>query len=219
VFTATTLFKSFGSTTVLRDVSVEIPDGSCVAFIGENGAGKSTLAKCFVGAYQPDSGELRLDGRPLVLSSPAAARRLGIGFLPQELANVPALSVAENIVIGAWPSRFGVTRKRAMHERARTVLRRLGVTLDLNASMNSQPLAVRQLAEIAKALLGDSRLLVLDEPTAALSEEDSEKLFRVVRRLASEGVTVVFISHRMDEVHKFADTVHVMRNGALVVRL
>lgn len=219
MFAATAVSKSFGSTTVLRDVSVEIPAGSCVAFIGENGAGKSTLAKCIVGAHQPDTGELRLDGRAVLISSPAAARRLGIGFLPQELANVPALSVAENIVIGAWPSRFGITRKRDMREQARTVLRRLGVTLDLNASMESQPLSVRQLAEIAKALLGDSRLLVLDEPTAALSEEDSEKLFRVVRRLASDGVTVIFISHRMDEVHRFADTVHVMRNGALVASL
>ena len=219
MLTAARISKSFGSSNVLRDVSFTIPAGACVAFIGENGAGKSTLAKCIVGAHQPDAGEIFIDGKPVVLDSPADAHRLGIGFLPQELANVPALSVAENIVIGAWPHRFGVTTKRAMRSRAQTVLRRLGVSLDLGAPMADQSLAARQLAEIAKALLQDSRLLVLDEPTAALSEQDSEKLFQVVRRLAADGVTIIFISHRMDEVHKFADTVHVMRNGELVASL
>ncbi|MGX7680833.1 sugar ABC transporter ATP-binding protein [Jatrophihabitans sp. DSM 45814] len=219
MLTAVHVSKSFGSSVVLRDVNFEVAAGTCVAFIGENGAGKSTLAKCLVGAHQPDAGSILIDGRAVVLASPADAHKMGIGFLPQELANVPALSVAENIVVGAWPQRFGITTKRAMHERARSVLRRLGVSLDLGAPMADQTLAARQLAEIAKALLQDSRLLVLDEPTAALSEQDSEKLFQVVRRLADDGVTIIFISHRMDEVHKFADTVHVMRNGELVASL
>jgi ABC-type sugar transport system ATPase subunit len=216
MLTAVGLSKSFGSAAVLRDVGFEVPTGACVAFIGENGAGKSTLAKCLVGAHQPDAGEIRLDGRPVVLATPADARRMGIGFLPQELANVPALSVAENIVLGSWPSRGGLTTQRGIRARARTVLDRLGVDLDLDAPMSTQTLGVRQLAEIAKALLQESRFLVLDEPTAALSQEDSDKLFEVVRRLTQDDVTIIFISHRMDEVHQFAETVHVMRNGHLV---
>jgi ABC-type sugar transport system ATPase subunit len=216
MLTAVGLSKSFGSATVLRDVSFDIPVGGCVAFVGENGAGKSTLAKCLVGAHQPDSGEILIDGRAVLLVTPADARRMGIGFLPQELANVPAMSVAENIVLGSWPSRGGFTSQRTIRARARSVLRRLGVDLDLDARMSTQPLGVRQLAEIAKALLQESRLLVLDEPTAALSKQDSEKLFQVVRRLTKDDVSIIFISHRMDEVHEFADTVHVMRNGRLV---
>lgn len=211
--------KSYGSTKVLRDVSFEVPRGACVAFIGENGAGKSTLARCLVGAHKPDAGVIRIGGQEFVFNSPADAKAAGVGFLPQELANVPALTVAENIVLGLWPSRVGITSRRETQAKASEALERLGVDLALGAPMGSQSLSAQQMAEIAKALLQESRLLVLDEPTAALSEEDSEKLFTVVRRLAASGVTLIFISHRMDEVHRFADTVHVMRNGALVASL
>ncbi len=210
------LRKAFGSVEVLRDVSFDVAQGECVAFIGENGAGKSTLAKCLVGAHRPDDGEIRVGGERMALDSPGDAQRIGIGFLPQELSNVPDMTVAENIVLGLWPARFGLASARATRARARAILGRLGVELDLDAQMSSQSLAAQQMAQIAHALLQESRLLVLDEPTAALSEEDSETLFAVVRRLAEAGVAVIFISHRMDEVHKFADTVHVMRNGSLV---
>jgi ABC-type sugar transport system ATPase subunit len=213
------LSKSFGAARVLRDVSFTVAAGECVAFIGENGAGKSTLAKCLVGAHRPDSGVLRIAGEPVSFDGPRAAKQAGIGFLPQELSNVPAMTVAENIVLGLWPHRLGVVGARRTRARARAVLDLLGIDLELDAPMAGQTLAAQQMAEIARALLQESRLLVLDEPTAALSEEDSEKLFALVRRLASNGVAVIFISHRMDEVHKFADTVNVMRNGALVASL
>jgi ABC-type sugar transport system ATPase subunit len=210
------LTKRFGEQEVVRDVSFKVARGECVAFIGENGAGKSTLAKCLAGVHLPDSGQIAIEGTAVRLHSPRTARQLGVAFLPQELAYASSLSVAENIVLGQWPARWGITTRSAVRARARQALSRMDVDLALDRPMSSLTLGARQLVEIAKALLRDARLLVLDEPTAALGEAESARLFATVSRVAAGGTTVVFISHRMDEVHRFSRTVHVMRNGALV---
>jgi ABC-type sugar transport system ATPase subunit len=210
------LAKSYAGYRVLDDVTFGVARGEAVAVVGENGAGKSTLAKILAGAIRPDTGDIFLEGERLALQSPRDALRHGVSFIPQELAYLPNLTVAENIFVGQWPSRFGLTSPRAIRAHARSQADRFGISLDVRQPMAALSLAERQLVEIVKALTRSARLIVLDEPTASLSDNESARLFAVLGGLTQQGVGVIYISHRMDEVYRFSDRVLVLRNGQLV---
>lgn len=208
--------KSYGASRALRDVSLILDYGQSVAVIGENGAGKSTLGKILAGVVRPDAGGISLEGVQATLHSPRDALQRGVSFIPQELAYFPNLSVAENVLVGRWPRRYGLTSVRAAVQRATEEFRRFGVDIDPRRPMSALKLADRQLVEIVKALARRAKLIVLDEPTASLAEHESDNLFRVLRALNLEGVGSLFISHRIDEVRRFGDRVLVLRNGEVV---
>ncbi|MBM3517008.1 MAG: sugar ABC transporter ATP-binding protein [Alphaproteobacteria bacterium] len=208
--------KTYGPTRVLSAVNFTLDRGESVAVIGENGAGKSTFAKIITGVIRPDEGAITLGGTPVSFHSPRDALRHGMAFIPQELAYCPHLTVAENILLGQWPGAFGLTSPARVLARAAEECRRLGIALDVRRPMAGMKLADRQIVEIVKALTRRARLIVLDEPTASLSEQESRALFDILGRLAKDGVGVIYISHRMDEVYRFSDRVDVLRNGELV---
>src|SRR5256885_7541 len=199
LLSATGLAKSYGGHLVLKHVDFAISQGEIVAVIGENGAGKSTLAKILAGAVQPESGELVLADRHVVLQSPRDALRLGIAYIPQELAYLPNLSVADNILIGRWPHTGWVTSDLAVRALAASEVRRFGIDIDVSRAMSDLTLAERQLVEIAKALVRSTAVLVLDEPTASLTSAESTNLFRILKQLARTGLAVVFISPPMGQ--------------------
>jgi ribose transport system ATP-binding protein len=216
LFEAHQLSKAYAGHEVLSGVDFALARGEAVAVIGENGAGKSTFAKIVAGVIRPDRGELRLDGEQVSFGSPRDALRQGIAFIPQELAYVPELTVAENVILGRWPGKAGMVSHRAIVAIAAEEADRYGIRLPLDRRMSSLKLADQQMVEIVKALARKARVIVLDEPTAALNEQESESLFRVLRKLTAEGVGIVYISHRMDEVRRVSDRVDVFRNGRLV---
>jgi rhamnose transport system ATP-binding protein len=206
--------KSFGSVKALEDGSVALHAGEAHALIGENGAGKSTLVKILAGVHRPDSGRLLLDGRELHLANPAAARDAGIAVIYQEPTLFPDLSVAENIFMGRQPLSGG-RRIDAGELRRQTgaLMERLGVPLDPNRPARGLSIADQQIVEIAKALSFEARVIVMDEPTAALSGAEVERLFSVARTLQEHGAAVLFISHRLDEVFALCRRVTIMRDG------
>ena len=210
------LSKSYGSNRVLSDVDFSLLRGQSVAVIGENGAGKSTFAKILTGVIRPDTGTLLLTGKRVTFSSPREALLQGIAFIPQELAYVPHLTVAENILLGRWPSWRGLTMHSAAIKQAQAECEQFGIDMDVRRPMIALKLADRQIVEIVKALARRARLIVLDEPTASLSDQESRVLFDILGRLTRDGVGVIYISHRMDEVYRFSDRVDVFRNGELV---
>jgi rhamnose transport system ATP-binding protein len=209
--------KAFGGVQALKEVSFELREGEVHALVGENGAGKSTLIKIITGALQPDSGTLEMAGRPVVHNDPIAARRLGIAAIYQQPALFPELTVAENIALGmeqagAWqPIRWGARRARA-----RDLLSRLGASIHPDADVCDLTMPEQQLVEIARALGAETRVLIMDEPTASLSEREVKKLHDVVRGLRASGVSIIYISHRLDELSQIADRVTVLRDGACV---
>jgi len=209
--------KVYPGTVALDGVSVRWEGGKVHALIGRNGAGKSTLVNILTGAVQPTGGTVRLNGTPVRFSSPADAHRAGVAAVHQELSLVPELSVAENILLGALPRRTGVLRALIDWEettlRARTVLDRLGLSLDTHVPAGRLPVARQQLVEIAKAMVSDPAVLILDEPTSALSHQEAGRVAAVVRTLAAQGVLVVYITHRLQEIGRIADTVTAVRDG------
>jgi ribose transport system ATP-binding protein len=210
------LVKQYGRQRVLEGVSFTLRSGEVGALLGENGAGKSTLAKILAGATHPDGGVIAVSGQPVTLSTPRSAMLHGISFMPQELIYVPRLTVAENICLGRLPGRMGTTSPRAIRRRAQEEAAAFDLDLPLDRDMDSLPLAQQQQVEILKALARRSQILLLDEPTAALSSHDSEQLLQLTGTLAARGVAVLYISHRLDEVFRACDTVQVLRNGRLV---
>ena len=209
--------KRYGTTPVLSDINFAVARGESVALIGENGAGKSTFSKIVTGMIRPDTGEIWLDGTEVKFNSPRDAMSVGIGLIPQELAYVPHMSVAENILLGQWPGRFGFAPKSAGLRQAKAACERFGIDLgDLSRPMSTLKLADCQIVEIVKVLARNARLVVLDEPTASLSEKESADLFAILRGLNRDGVGVIYVSHRMDEVYRFSDRVTVLRNGSLI---
>src|SRR5215211_4680354 len=209
--------KSYGAVRALRDGNLSLRPGEVRALIGENGAGKSTLVKVLGGVVRRDAGEMLVDGQPVDFHSPHAARDAGIAVIYQEPTLFPDLSVAENVVMGFHPLK-GMKRidRGAMHGQVKGLLDRLGVRLDPERPVRGLSIADQQIVEIAKALSLDARVLIMDEPTAALSGPEVERLFTVVRALQEHGAAVLFISHRLDEVATISDTVTVMRDGAVV---
>lgn len=207
--------KSFGPVQALRDVSLEIRTGEVLALIGENGAGKSTLMKVLSGAHHPDAGTVVMDGRPLALSSPGAARKSGIAMIYQELTLAPHLTVEENITLGLEQSRLGFVRSQSAKVRA--ALELLGVSdISPDQKVESLTIARQQLVEIARAIVSEAKVVIMDEPTSSLSEEDKQALFRVIRNLRDKGLAIVYISHFLDEIDEIADRYSVLRDGATV---
>ena len=201
---------------VLTDVSFEVLAGEVHALVGENGAGKSTLMNIVTGVVQADDGVIEWDGKPVRVPNPRAARELGIGFVHQELALVPQLTVAENIFLGRHPSRrvgLPFVKWREVREHARRVLETLGCDLDADTRVEELRVAEQQLVEIARGIAFDSKLIVMDEPTAPLSGREVERLFRVIGNLRAGGISIVYITHRLKEVYALADRVTVLRDG------
>jgi rhamnose transport system ATP-binding protein len=210
--------KSFGVIRALEDVSIDLFPGEAHALVGENGAGKSTLVKIFAGVHPQDSGHLYVNGTEVVLGGPADARDAGIAVIYQEPTLFPDLTVLENMFVGRQPLRsWGRIDRAAMHEQAETIFERLGVQLDIDRIARGLSIAEQQLAEIGKALSLDARVIVMDEPTAALSAVEVERLFRVATTLRESGVAVLFISHRLEEVFDLCQRVTVLRDGRLVL--
>ncbi|MFH8252572.1 ATP-binding cassette domain-containing protein [Microbacterium sp. B2969] len=209
--------KTFGAKVANRDVSLRIQPGTVHAIVGENGAGKSTLMNMISGNLQPDSGEIVFDGEPVQVTDPKKADALGIGMVHQHFKLVPSLSVASNIFLGNETSRgFGVLDRSAMEERVSALTTELGLELDPRDRVQDLSVGERQRVEIIKALSHDTRLLILDEPTAVLTPAETDELFVVIRRLAAQGCAVVFISHKLGEVLAIADEITVIRDGQVI---
>ena len=205
--------KAFPGVLALDDVSFDCAAGEVHALCGENGAGKSTLMKILGGVYRPEAGEIRVDGVPIRFHHPLEARRLGISIIHQELSLLPDRTVAENIFLGMEPGRWGVLDRTAMAAGAERRLRRLGAAIAADGLARELSIAEQQIVEIAKALIFNTRILVMDEPTAALDDTETERLFLLVRQLRDDGVAVVFVSHRMPQVFAITDTITVLKDG------
>lgn len=208
--------KSYPGVDALRGVSLAVSAGEVLGLVGENGAGKSTLIRIVSGAERPDSGRIEFDGEPAAFGSPAEARRKGIAVVHQELSLAPQLSVRENLFLGAGWSRRGIVRRRWEEREARRLLGLLEIDIDPDTRCSELSLGARQAVEIAKALALEPRLLILDEPTSALSPREARALLRQVRELARRGTAAIYISHRLDEIEEVADRVAVLRDGELV---
>ena len=212
--------KRFPGVTALDRVDFELERGEVHVILGENGAGKSTLIKMLSGAYQPDEGEILLDGQRVDVSSATVAQSVGISTIYQEFNLVPQLTVAENIFLGRQPRRLGlVVDRRRMNSDARKLLERIEVRVDPDVMVSALGVAQRQMIEIAKALSLDARILIMDEPTASLSGQEVERLFEIVRGLKEDGAGIIYISHHLEEVAEIGDRVTVLRDGKFVDRV
>jgi ribose transport system ATP-binding protein/rhamnose transport system ATP-binding protein len=206
------LTKSFGRVEALRGVSLSLAAGEIQAVCGENGAGKSTLMKLLMGIFQPDAGAIEIDGRPAAIGGPQHAQRLGLALVAQELSLAPALSVLDNI----WLGDAGVPlfhRRARLREKAAAALAELGVEYDLDRPVGGLSMGERQIVEIARLLARDARILILDEPTATLSDIEIERMMEALRRLKAKGRSILYVTHRLGEVFAVCDTVSVLRNG------
>jgi len=209
--------KSFGATRALDDVSFELASGEVHALIGENGAGKSTMMKILSGAIAPDAGRMEIEGRPYLPAGPLDGRRSGVAMIYQELTLAPHLTVEENIMLGRETRRRGRLDRETMRRRVRETLELVGHTeIPLDAPVGRLGVGAKQVVEIARALAGRAKILVMDEPTSSLPQEDSQRLFEIVRGLKDQGVSVVYISHFLEEVQRVADRYTVLRDGRSV---
>jgi ribose transport system ATP-binding protein len=206
--------KSFGGVRALRDVNLEVRAGEVHALLGENGAGKSTLIKILSGVHAYDSGAIAIAGKPVAFDTPAKSREAGIAVVYQDLSLVESLSVGDNLMLGREPlTRFGFVRKRELMAQAEARLAQLGIALDTKATVGSLPFAYRQMTEIAKALMGEVRLLILDEPTSSLTTDEVRILFEAIGKVTRRGVGVIYVTHRLNEVFEIAQRVTVLRDG------
>jgi ribose transport system ATP-binding protein len=210
--------KSFGPIKVLMDVGFDVRPGEVVALLGENGAGKSTVSNIIAGAVKPDTGTISWRGRPYAPATPGDAIHAGIGMIHQELKLLPDLSVAENVYVGRMLTRNGLIDRATMNRRAAAQLHRLGLDVSPDEKVSKLRVAAQQQVEIAKALALEAELLIFDEPTAALGSNETKLLFEQIRKLKSEGMSFIYISHRLDEIAEIADRIVVMRDGRVVAR-
>lgn len=211
------LSKTFGGAQALKGVSIDIAPGEVHGLVGANGAGKSTLIRILAGLVVPDAGEIRIDGRPVLLTGPSAATELGMNFIHQELAFVPGMTVLENITLGIpKPTRFGMVDWKATERQIAPIADRVGITAPLSANVSGLSTAENWLVNICRALVRKARLIVMDEPTASLSAGEVEKLFTIVEDLSASGVAVLYVSHRLDEILRLCNRVTVFRDGRSV---
>jgi galactofuranose transport system ATP-binding protein len=208
--------KSFAGVHALRDVDFALRPAEVHALIGENGAGKSTLIKVITGVYRPDGGTVRLDGRDRDFRSPLEAQAAGISTIYQEVNLVPLMSVARNLYLGREPRRFGLVDVGRMNREATEVLGRYGVDVDVTRPLRTLGLGAQQMVALARAVQIDARVVIMDEPTSSLEPREVETLFSVIRRLKEQGIAVVYVSHRLDELYAICDRVTVMRDGEVV---
>jgi ribose transport system ATP-binding protein len=209
--------KSFNGNYALKEISFTAYPGEIHALMGQNGAGKSTLMKILSGAYSLDAGAIKINGKEIHIKTPQDAEQNGISIVYQELSTLPHLSVAENIVIGSEPlNKLGLLDKKKAKEIARAALNRLGVTIDPDTKMGDLSVSQQQICEIAKAISKESRIVVFDEPTAALTNAERKNLFQIMRKMRSEGLILIFISHHLEEIFEMSDRCTVLRDGQLV---
>ncbi len=215
ILEAKKISKQFPGVRALSNVDFKLFKGEIHAIMGQNGAGKSTLIKILTGVYPNDSGEILLGGKPIRMDSPVAARKLGISTVYQEVNLCPNLSIAENIFIGREPKKLGRIDWKEMNDRASEVLMKLNVKVDVTGMLSSVPIAIRQMAAIARVLDTSAKILILDEPTSSLDENEVEQLFDVLKRLRNEGLAIVFITHFLDQTYRIADRITILKNGLL----
>ena len=206
--------KQYGGIKALRDVTLTLKKGEVLCLCGENGAGKSTLMKILTGVETPTSGEIWINGKKQQISKPLDAYKLGISIVHQELVQIPEMTIAENIFVGRYDKKAGFIDYRALTKKTEALMERLQIHFDPNTKIRQYSVAQRQLIEIMKALSYDSSIIVLDEPTAALTIEETQTLYRIIRKLKEDGVSVIFISHRMDDIFAVGDRVFVLKDGA-----
>lgn len=209
--------KSFGSNQVLKDAGFLLKDGEVHALMGENGAGKSTLMKILTGVYTRDAGTVIVDGEEVTYKSPQEAEKAGIVFIYQEINALFDLTVEENMFMGKEiTKKFGVCDKKAMREKAKEVMDKVGVSIPVDAVMSDLSVGQQQMIEICKALMVDAKVIIMDEPTAALTESETEGLFKVINQLREKGVSIVYISHRMEEIFALCDRITILRDGQYI---
>jgi len=209
--------KSFGSNQVLKDAGFLLKDGEVHALMGENGAGKSTLMKILTGVYTKDAGTILVDGVEVNYKNPQEAEKAGIVFIYQEINSLFDLTVEENLFMGKEITKgFGICDKKAMREKAQEVMDRLGVSIPIDAVMGDLSVGQQQMVEICKALMVDAKVLIMDEPTAALTQSETEVLFEVMKGLVEKGVSIVYISHRMEEIFELCDRITILRDGSYI---
>jgi len=208
--------KYFPGVRALDDVSVDFEKATVHALMGENGAGKSTLGKIIAGIYTADQGTIRIEGEEVRPTDPLAAQKLGVAIVHQELAFCPNLSVAENLQLGSMPTRQGFVERSRLRDRARELMHEIGVDMDVSTPVAQLTTGQEQMVQIAAAVGVNARIIIFDEPTSSLSVHESEQLFRLMRRLKAKGATLIYVSHRMEEIFQLADTVTVLRDGGHV---
>src|SRR5215218_6682290 len=205
--------KTFPGVVALQGVSLEVFPGEVLGLVGENGAGKSTLMKILSGVYAPEGGQIFVDGQPVTIHDPRHAQRLGISIIYQEFNLMPNLSVEENVFVGREPNSGKVVRWRQLRKQTTDLLDQLGVHLNPGAIVRSLSVAEQQMVEIAKALSLNARLVIMDEPTSALTDTEVAALFDIIRGLKQRGLAVIYISHRLEEIFTICDRVTVLRDG------
>lgn len=210
--------KTFGRNRVLDHINLDLRCGSIMGLMGENGAGKSTMMKCLFGTYQKDEGTITLDGREISFSGPKDALENGIAMVHQELNQCLERNVVDNLFLGRYPvNKMGVVDEARMRKEANDLFRRLGMTVNLTQPMRTMSVSQRQMVEIAKAISYNAKVIVLDEPTSSLMAQEVEKLFQMMRKLREQGISLIYISHKMDEIFEICDEVSVLRDGNLVM--
>jgi ABC-type sugar transport system ATPase subunit len=213
ILTLKNITKEFPGVKALDDVTINIERGTIHGLVGENGAGKSTLIKVLAGIYRPNKGEIILDGKPCRFNSPIEARRAGISVVHQEIKLAEPLSVAENMFLGNVQLKNGLVDWKGMRRRAREIVEDLGMDIDINAQVSSLTVAKKQIVEIMHAINNNSRILIMDEPSAVLTDRELEVMFRIVKQLRDKGITIIYISHRLDEIFGLCSNVSVLRDG------
>ena len=212
------LCKTFGRNRVLDHINLNVKQGTIMGLMGENGAGKSTMMKCLFGTYQKDEGVIVFDGKEVNFSGPKDALENGVAMVHQELNQCLERSVVDNLFLGRYPTNsMGMVDEARMKTEAAELFRKLNMTVSLSAPMKTMSVSARQMVEIAKAISYDAKLIVLDEPTSSLTVREVAKLFEMMRNLKAQGISLIYISHKMDEVFEICDEVSVMRDGKMVL--